>query len=170
MRRHFSVPVGWLLLGAAALPGCVSEGPPPRAEPQDLPQQPVNLQPSRMAFYVSNQVLDSDNNGYADQINAAVYIFADNYPIAIAVPGSLRFTLSDRAGKVLAQWSFDKEQTAMLAQRLPPGPGYVLRLSLADVGSDKLESQTAEISGDFTPESGAPLRAKGTELRVGRLR
>ncbi len=153
--------------------GCVTEGPPPREAPRDLPQQPAHLKPDRLVFSVANFATDSDNNGYADTFDASVYLFSEGYQFALATPGSLSFTLTDRSGRLLARWTFDQERSAKMLTQLPPGWGYAVQLSLLDVGGDNLQRQTAELSCEFVPAAGggAAVQSRGRPtVQIGRLR
>lgn len=160
-----------LMAGALCGYGCVTSGPEPREAPRPIPEQPAGVVPSRMVFSVGSFVTDSDGNGRADTFDVSVYLFAANYPIAVAVPGTLVFTMSDRAGKLLARWTFEPEKTAKMIKQFLPGWGYSLQLSLLDVGGDKFEPQTAELSCEFVPLTGAVIRPAGaTRVQLGRLR
>jgi len=151
--------------------GCVTEGPPPREKPRDLPAQPEGLKPDRVVFSVGNFATDSDNNGYADTFEVSVYLFAEGYQFALATPGSLSFTLSDKAGAPIARWTFDSDRTAKMLKQLPPGWGYALQLSLLDVGGDNLPRQSAEISCEFLPLNGQSVKSRGRPtVQLGKLR
>ncbi|MGD9688975.1 MAG: hypothetical protein AB7K52_01525 [Phycisphaerales bacterium] len=150
---------------------CVTEGPPPRDPPRPIPAQPEGIQATAMSFNVGTYTTDDDGNGFVDTFDATVYLFNEQYAFALSLPGSLRFTLADREGRPLARWTFDETQAAALRRDLPPGPGYLVRLSLLNVGGDSFEKGVAELSCEFVPANGLVVRSKGARpVRIGNVR
>lgn len=151
--------------------GCVTEGPAPRDPPTPIPAQPEGLRPTLMSFSVGRYDHDEDGNGYLDSFDATVYLFTESYPYSLSIPGSLSFTLSDKRGQVLARWTYSEAKAATLLKPQPPGMGYLVRLSLLEVGSDTFEPQMAELSCEFVPSNGTPVRSKGGRaVRIGRVK
>ena len=164
------------LIVAATLFGCVHDGPPPRPEPRPLPAQPSGLMPARMAFSVGSAA-DTDNNAYLDTVDVVSFLYGDNHPISLIVPGTFEFRLSDSKGTLLRRWVFDSVQTGRAIVQPLPGPAYSFRLSLLDAGPDNFEFNAAEMQCIFTPTSANPAQpatpvtsGRGHTVQVGRIR
>ncbi len=159
------------LLAGLTCGACVNDGQGPREQPRPLPKQPATLVATRLVFSVGVFSTDADNNGRADTFDVSVYLFDENYQYAIAVPGTLIFTLADKNGKTLARWTFEPERSAKLVKQLPPGWGYSIQLSLLDVGGDEFESQTAEFACEFVPSNGPAVRSRNRPaVQIGKIR
>ena len=147
---------------AAALSGCVTDGP---ARPG---RQPSDIRPAKLIPAANGSFADTDANRYRDSSTVVVYIMGDvpGYHLPIAVPGEFTIRLEDPRGKPVAEWSFDKTQTAAALGKLPPGPGYVFELDLRKSpmrrGSDVIEEPEADLVVEFTPEKGEPIKARTT--------
>lgn len=152
------------LAAAALLTGCVS------AEPADRPppKQPSWAKTTDV-FVSSGFPEDTDGNAYLDTMAVTMYLFDGQFPGAsIRVPGSVSFVLMTSEGSPLGRWDLTEQQTAASARPMPPGPGYVFKLSLLDHGTDKLDSRVAELAATFTPTGGKPVRAKVLTITLGR--
>lgn len=153
-----------VLIAMMLAPGCVS------AEPRDrpAPKQPQWARPSALLVSTSFPE-DTDGNGYLDAIGVTVYVFDDQFPGAsIQVPGAFSFSLTGPQGVTLARWDLTADQAAALVRSMPPGPGYVIRLSLLEQGTDRTDVRNAELHTVFTPTSGQAVRAKALTVTIGR--
>lgn len=166
MNRGFLTTCGAAcLLAASALIGCSSQ--PTKSRPQ-VPPQPLDLQPSSLLVWVQGP-LDTDANAYGDTFQITIQMYSEDYPMAsIAVPGSYQFKLFGKEGKELASWKFTEAQASAAVRRGGPGPVYIVKLSLLDVGGDKLKEQSAEFAAIFTPSKGQEVRSTPTSVRIGR--
>lgn len=164
--------VGMLGAVGAGVAGCVNAGPPPKPTPTPIPAQPRTLAPTLIVFAISPFLLDTDRNGYADTIEATVFLFAEGYVYPIEYPGTFTFVLVNQENKVVARWVRPPAEAAKALGRTGPGPAYRFLLNILDVTSDQMESQRGEISVRFEPEDGGtPIQPRGgTALQIGRLR
>jgi hypothetical protein len=152
------------LMVLGALGGCVSDEP----DRPTLRPQPSDVQ-AESIFPAVELAKDTDVNGYLDTIDAIVYVWGDRYKQAsIYLPGSFTITLTSKAGEPIAEWKFDEKQCSEAVRKLPPGPGYIFRLSLLDRGGDRIEAQSADLRIEFAPTKGRPIYAPATELRIGK--
>lgn len=165
-----TVAISWALAGCLALAGCVADrprtgtsAPPPRSAP-----------PQRVVPVADGRFVDTDANGYGDTNRVIAYVFADaGYQVPMEADGAFTFTLVDRAGKTIREWSFSRDQAAARRARLSVGPGFIFDLSLLEAGgSDATEEQEGELVGAFAPASGGdPLRFRLTApVVIGRVR
>lgn len=146
-------------LVAVGMAGCVaSDG---RAE-RPPPRTPVGTTPDTLLIS-AGVPLDSDANGFADTIPAVAYLFAEAgaYPLPMWSPGTFVFRLHAPDGRLLAEWTLPPEEVAEQRANLPPGPGYVFSLRLLDVGTDRLDVPTADLTATFKPTEGAPVASRG---------
>lgn len=163
-RRLATGSAGITALACLALAGCVS------AEPRDRapPKQPQWARPTTMLVSTSFPE-DSDGNGYFDTMGVTVYLFDDQFAVApIQVPGTFSFTLTGPDGQDLATWTLPPDRAAAAVRAMPPGPGYVIRLSLLEGGTDRTTARNAELYAVFSPAEGEPVRAKALTVTVGR--
>lgn len=153
-------------VASATLGGCVTEHKPRGPQrPQPEAVQPTSIFPSVRFFE------DTDGNGYYDTTQVTVYLFAEVYPEAsVRVPGTFVFRLRGQGGKELRAWNFDQAACDKALRPAPPGPGFVFRLSLLDApASDAIDVEGAELTCEFTPAQGEPVRSVATPVRVGRV-
>ena len=156
------------LTAAAALwslPGCVSDE--PQRKPMAAP--PANVKATKLGVWATLPE-DSDSNGYLDTVDLTVYVSSDTYAAPIAIPGSFEFHLVGKGGKDLAKWEIPEKTAVAALRRMPAGPAYVFRLNILDVGKDEFEAQAVDLSAEFIPNSGPPVRAPMTGLRFGKIR
>lgn len=153
-----------IMVGAAALlAGCVSDEPHKRLAPQ-----PANVQPSRLGVWATLPE-DTDANGYLDTVDVTVYVSSDAYAAPIAVPGSFEFKLIGKSGKELAKWDIPEARAAQAMRRMAVGPAYLFRLSMLEVGSDRVEAQPVNLAAEFRPKSGEAVRSPLTALQFGKV-
>jgi hypothetical protein len=152
------------LLSLLPLAGCVSDEP-----RHSMPRQPTDVQPTRMGVWATLPE-DTDANGFLDTVDVTVYISSDRYPAPIAVPGTFEFKLMGKENKELARWDIPQDKARASARKMPAGPAYFFRLSVLDAGSDKFDPQAVDLTAEFKPVTGAPVRAPLTALRFGRIR
>jgi hypothetical protein len=152
-----------LALGLAG-GGCVTEGPPPKPLPREIPTQPEGIHPDRVLSSAGAVLTDTDRNGYVDGLGVTVYLFAKGYDLPITATGSFEFKLVEAGGaesKVICTWVLDPSATKAAIQKFIPGPGYHFDLSLLDrPGGDKLATQRAELWTRFLPVGAAPIETR----------
>lgn len=154
------IPRVTICLAAAVLAACVSDG------PTRPPRQPSDIRPAKLIPAVNGSFSDTDANRYRDTSSVYLYVMGDapGYRIPIAVPGEVTIRLEDPRGRPVAEWHFDKAQTASALHNLPPGPGYVFELDLRKSpmrrGSDVTEDAEADLVAIFTPDQGEVVRAR----------
>lgn len=153
-----------ILVLAVALCGCVSDEPQKKLGPQ-----PANIQPTRLGVWATLPE-DTNANGYLDTVDVTVYVSSDSYAAPIAVPGTFEFKLIGKSGKELAKWDISEAKAAQAARRMPVGPAYLFRLSMLDVASDQIEAQAVNLTAEFRPKNGEPVRAPLTALQFGKIR
>ncbi len=148
------------------IPACVTTN--PRA--RDVPPQPSDASPSAVQLFAASP-RDTNGNGYVDSVAVTVFVFDQQRSVVpIAVPGSFTFRMTRPDGTVLAEWTFDEEQTHRVLQPMPPGPGYLFDLSLLGKSKDALEYQSVDLTGEFQVKGGKPVRsAGGAALRLGKI-
>lgn len=152
---------------ALAAAGCVTEGPRPAPPPQPLPAQPRGITPDRIVRAVGLPE-DTDRNGYSDLIPVTVYLFATTHPAPLQVPGRFIFELRDDQNRTLARWSFDEAQTQAASRLFLVGPGYIFRLSLIDLGIDRLPVSEPRLFVTFIPREGPAVEPRvGTTILMG---
>lgn len=167
LRPRPPVPVllAGVLLAGLGLAGCVTEtklrGP---KHTQPAAARATSLFPSVRFFE------DTDGNGYYDTTEFTLYVFSDAYPEAsIRVPGEFVFRLKGAKGKELRSWRFDSATSEKALRRAPVGPGYVFRLSLLEAeAGDRIDEGSAELTSEFIPAEGDPVKSVATAVRIGR--
>lgn len=155
--------LGAAILAAGFAAGCVS------AEPKDRPppQQPSWARPSTILISTSFPE-DTNGNRYLDQIGVTVYLFDDQFAAApLRTPGSFTFTLKSGDGAPIREWIISAEEADKAVRPMPPGPGYIFRLSLLKDGTDEIEVRNAELFSVFTPKEGEPVRGKALTVTIG---
>ncbi len=145
--------VGMLVL--SLLSGCVKDAHPTNSPKQELPQPPVNLAPQTIDIYAGAPE-DFNDNGYADTLQVNTYLFNYRYVLPIECEGSVDFYLRDSAGRNVAEWHIPSNHFKAARRKLPPGVGYVFRLTLLDFGSDENENELDTLTGVFIPDDGSP--------------
>lgn len=150
-----------------ACAGCVSEGPPRRPKPRDIPQQPSGLNVDRLVVAASNFPQDTNGNGFYDTIIVTVYLYSDRYMLPIVAEGEMEFRLVGREGAEIASWRLDAGTFAQRVRRFNPGPGYQLRLSLLDSGTDQLPVSEGELWWRFVETGRTPISGRGSTVLLG---
>ncbi len=156
-----------VLLAAACLSACVEEN--PKAARHTLPAQPTDVRATKLGVWASRPE-DTYENGYLDSVDITVYVSSDTFPAPIAVPGSFEFKLIGKGGKEFAKWQISEEQAARAAHKMPAGPGYFFHLSMLEVGTDQIDASDANLTAEFRPKVGDPVKAPLTALQFGKLR
>lgn len=154
------------VLSLASLPGCVTESKPRgphRPQPADV--RATSIFPSIRFFE------DTDGDGYYDTSEVTIYLFAESYPEAsVRVPGQFVFHLKGPGGIELRTWRFDQAACEKAVRPAPPGPGFFFRISLLnDAKGDKLDVESADLTCEFIPDTGDPVRSVATPVRIGRV-
>ncbi len=159
------------VIAAVVASGCVTEGPPTRPPPRPVQAQPEGIRVTVVDLAATRYGRDSDKNGYADEVNAMVFLFAPPHSAPLNIPGSFSFSMFKQDGKPFATWDFDVQKSAAAAEKLLPGPGYRFQLSVLDRGTDRFESEDLQLWCVFTPADGEPIRSKNPiQVTLGRLR
>lgn len=164
------------ILMMASLGGCVSEGPPPRPAPRDVPQQPAGLVVERVVPAIDKLADDTDRNGFYDTFRVAIFLFSGAYGQSIEAPGTLECTLVDPlTNTTLAAWRFGPDQLRQAFGMSGVMPGYNLLLNMNQStvgGTDKVKVNEALFTCTFTQEghtNPVPALSK-LVVMVGRLR
>jgi hypothetical protein len=120
--------------------------------------------------------VDTNGNGYADQIFATAHLFDRRYPLSIFENGAFVLELYP-VGRARAsdeppvhQWRIEGELLRQCQARSGVGPCYQFRPSLLDGGTDQLAIVEADLVCRFEPADGrAPVYAgEVATLQVGR--
>lgn len=127
-----------------------------------VPPRPARgTHPDTLALTADN-FADTDGNRFRDTTSVIIYLFAENHPIPFVAEGSFTFLLETTNGQPIAEWRFDREQTAAALREFGPGPAYLFELSIlkadAGIGTDRIADREGELVATF-----APAAAKGTE-------
>jgi hypothetical protein len=155
------------ILSAACLGACVDDQ--PTKQRHSLPPQPKDVQATKLGVWAGLPE-DTNANGYLDTIDITVYVSSDTFPATIAVPGSFEFKLLGKDGKEFAKWQITEEQAAKAAHKMPAGPGYYFHLSILDVANDQVDASDANLTAEFRPKVGEPVKAPMTGLQFGKSR
>lgn len=163
----------------AFLVGCqteriTSDGRPLPPTPRAAPSAPSNAQANRMMFMVGAKPRDTNGNGYPDQIEATVALFASPHPTAIHQEGVFEFALFTRGhageGAPIAQWRVEGDMLERARARTQYGPCYQFQLSLLDAGGDVYPLTAADLRCTFIPADGSPpVRSDGVRsIQIGK--
>ena len=165
----------WVLVSASfalVTPGCVTTN---NGKTESRPHLGSQRQPEGVSagslFVAAEYPVDTDANGYVDTINVTAYLFdgSGKTTLAVFVPGEFEFTLMDARGTSVATWRIDQTRAEAAVQLMQAGPGYRFRLSLLELGTDKLETPSVVLMCAFKPPTGNTVRSTGgTSFRLGR--
>lgn len=136
-----------LALPALAASLCACAGPSGGSTPR--PQTSSTARPAILSLAADN-FADTDGNRYRDSTIVVVYIFSEDQSLPMRADGEFTFTLQGRSGRRLAEWRFDRQQTAAAVEQLPPGPGYIFELSMLESGTDRTEEREADLIATFS--------------------
>ncbi len=171
-----------LVLGAAASVGCqetwVTARPPalPPANPPRLRPPPGDARATAVVLNVDPSPVDTNGNGYADQLFATAHVFDRRYPLPIREDGAFVFELypvgtAGRDGATpIHSWRIEGPALVVCQARSGVGACYQFRPSLLDGGTDRLLIADADLVCRFEPADGrAPVYAgEVATLQVGR--
>jgi hypothetical protein len=138
-----------LLLGA-----CVADGPPIHRPPRPLPPQPAGMTADRVVFTVEQPPDDADRDGYFDTYRVRVFLFDNDWLVAIEVSGTYSFRMTTAQGEPIAEWTSAPEDGERIAGSFDPGPGRRFRLNIRDVTDDRKPYGEGLLSCSFTPTGG----------------
>lgn len=134
-------------------------------------RQPAGLVPDRLVLGVEFVPDDTDRNGYYDTFRVVVSLYDSRYAPSIFAPGAFTFLLRTSDNKEIARWQMDAVQSEKAWGMSGALPAYVFRLSLRDVGTDKVQVGEALIGCTFTPTGGKPVESGSwLTVLVGRTR
>ena len=152
--------------------GCVTEGPPPRRAPREVPEQPAGLVVDRVVPASDKLANDTDRNGYYDTFRVAIFLFASGYSQSIQGEGTMECRLTEpETGKELARWALSPQEMREAWGMSGVMPGYSLLLNMNDVATDRVKTREALFSCVFRPVQGAPVEAQSRLIvMVGPLR
>ncbi|MDX9912394.1 MAG: hypothetical protein RBS39_11240 [Phycisphaerales bacterium] len=158
--------VAMIACAVALCGGCASDpadAPPPRLEPLA-----PGAEPTEMLLSVE-QPVDTNANGCVDAFRIVLYLFEpDASVLSLWSEGRLVVYLILDDSKKVARWEFDETALRAGRQKLPPGPGYVLTMSLLDTESgDTFPSQPADVLAEFTTPKGTVVRRSVGGIRIG---
>lgn len=151
-----------ILVCVSVLTGCQGDGQKRRTQPQgDLKAVQVQLNVG-LPF-------DSDGNGYADTVQAMVYMFPDSRVtnIPVGVKGTFEFVMHNGIDRMMGRWIFPPDIVARAERNMAAGPGYSFYLRLSP-GTDKMSPMSVDIRARFTSLDGQEIRSTGrTSVRLG---
>lgn len=148
-----------LLTTCGALTACVSDQ-------HRAPETPADATPVKIIPAASGSFVDTDGNRYRDSSTVVVYVLADStrYALPMKARGEFNIRLESGGGDAIAEWTFDKAQTAAAVRSMPPGPGFVFDLDLRQSprakNTDRIDRGEASMVVTFTPEGGQALYAR----------
>lgn len=159
--RGFVALLAVLIMGACS--STPADEPPRRLQPLA-----PGAEPTEMLLSVE-QPVDTNANGCVDAFRVVLYLFApDASVLSLWSEGRLSLRLIVEDSVELARWEFDEGDLMGSRQRMPPGPGYVLTVSLLDRPSgDVFPSQPADVLAEFTTPQGAIVRRSVGGIRIG---
>jgi hypothetical protein len=172
------------LLFVIALPlGCVttnvetSDGRPMPPDPSPPPRTPVGAKVNAIALRVGAKPVDTNGNGYPDQISVEAYLFSRPHPTPIYEDGAFVFELyhqgqSDQPNaRPISRWRIEGDalaQSRVIA--VPFGPSHAFMLSMLETGGDQYPLIGADLVCRFEPADGrSAVRIDGVRtLQIGR--
>lgn len=148
---------------------------PPR--PRAIKPPPDSAVPNRMTLLVGQKPIDTNGNGYPDQVEVSSTLFAWPHTTGMEAAGVFEFTLypmghADRPdGQPLATWTIPIEPGSSHLARTIWGYSYNFQLSItAARGSDELPGMRGDLRGRFIPagDQATPV-ACSNEVRMVQL-
>ncbi|QYU70437.1 hypothetical protein J4558_10105 [Leptolyngbya sp. 15MV] len=101
--------------------------------------------PARLSMSATDFV-DTDASGFRDAARVVVYVFSEDSVLPLRARGTLDLRLVDRREQELARWRFGPDDLESRAAVLPPGPAFVLDISLESAGvSERLDVREGEL-------------------------
>lgn len=146
---------------AFGVAGCVTEnststlGASPRREIRYVAPAPQSAMINDLAVLKGMRPLDTTGDGFPNQLDVSVYLFARPYAIPRFADGELIFTLTvPREVEPIAVWTFDS--TALAASRIRNviGEGYSVQLDLAKVGVSSMPTGSGDLKVVYVPRDG----------------
>lgn len=136
--------------------------------PQRLEPLPPGGEPNDALLSVG-QPVDTNANGCVDTFQVVLYLFEPNESVlSMWSEGRLSLRLIGSASEELARWEFNEDALRAARQKLPPGPGYILTVSMLSLKTgDVFASQQADVYAEFTTPKGATVRRSVGGIRVG---
>ena len=153
----------WLGLAVVAFGsgGCVTEtvsstlGSSPRREVRYVAPAPASAPINDLAVLKGMRPFDTTGDGFPNQINVSVYLFARPYAVPRFVEGALIFTLTPpREVEPIAEWTFDSAALAASRIRNVIGEGYTVKLDLSKAGVSHVPSGSGDLKVVFVPTDG----------------
>jgi hypothetical protein len=157
--------VGLFLL--ATLGACVTEGPPTHTVPPAPSAPSPGVRPTVIDVSTGRYASDSDKNGYADVVNASVFLFnLERHPASLPADGQFVFELLDESGKRIVEWTLTAKQVQSARRDMLPGPGYVFQLNIRDHTSDNIPRTDAQLTCMYIPAQGGPTLRSPNPVRI----
>ena len=142
-------------------------------DPRPASDIPVGARPDALVMNMSPTALDTNGNGYPDQMHATVHMFDRRFAPPMHAEGTVIFRLfaggeSSRAdARPLREWTITGEALARTRSRSQFGACYQFRLSLLDQGrSDEFPHGYGDILAVFEPADGGPEVRSGETSTV----
>jgi hypothetical protein len=158
-----AVPVTLLMLVAGCVPDSKGGG-----GGKGVGAPPSLVRPTTM-FMAAQSPRDTNNNGYLDTCVVTVYLFQSDYARSVQSTGTYTFTLLGRGGKVLRTWELTSPGPNIASVNAGVGPGYVIKISMLEGGTDEMPSQSVDIAAVFTDPQGNRVEATPATVFMGRV-
>lgn len=147
----------------------------PMPIPQPAPETPELVRPDTMLLVVGQRALDSNANGYPDQLNVTVALFNSEYPSPVEARGAFIIRVFEQGDSLedetdaLLQWRFEPDEVAAKESVAMYGRCYQLPLDMLELGTDVLRPIHGNVAAEYVPTDGGPAVRSSRELRPVRL-
>jgi hypothetical protein len=143
-----------------------------RPTPKTVPLRRAD-RADRLVVMVGSHPRDTDADGYPDSLDVTAMLFEGRQGDPVLVDGRFEFELeplNDSVPRPWRVWQVDEAAAAMAAgPTLFDLPGYAFCLDLRKNGGDQMPPIAANLTGRFTPASGAAAVACVAGQRVVQL-
>lgn len=145
--------------------GCVPDN---KAQRPPVGAPPSVVKPTTM-FMAAQSPRDTNNNGYMDTCVVTVYLFQNDYARSVHASGEFTFTLLGRGGVPLRTWKMPSPGPNVASVTAGVGPGYVIKISLLEGGTDEMPAQSVDIGATFTDTAGNSVEATPATVFMGKM-
>ena len=154
-----------------------SDGRPMPPPPRQAPVVPADALVNTIVTQVGAKGIDTNGNGYPDEIRVISHLLSDPHPTPLFEPGTFVYQLftsgdATRAdASPLAAWTFSPAEAQQARTGSTLGPAYAFRLSLLQSGAEKLPPMLADLTCRFEPADGRePVRSRSVySIQLGRV-